>query len=82
MTVETPPIYERGPRAHIDGLYVEEAYRRQGIASSLVERVDDWATANGCESLGVTVHVENEAARELYDGEFELKFRSYRREVA
>lgn len=79
---ETPPIYERGPRAHVDGLYVKKAYRRNGIATSLIEGVEEWAKANGCETLGITVHTDNEQARALYERDFDLKFLSYRRTIA
>lgn len=77
----TPPIYKRGSRAHIDGLYVKKDYRRQGIASSLIERVEEWAKTKDCEALGVTAHKENEEARNLYKGEYDLKFLSYRRKI-
>lgn len=79
--VETPPIYKRGPRVHIDGLYVKEAYRRQGMASSLIDRVEQWAKTNGCDTLGVAAHTENQKANEMYGEQFDLKFCSYRRQV-
>lgn len=81
VKTETPPIYEHGARTHIDGLYVKEEYRRQEIASALIERVETWAMDNDCETLGVTVHTENDGARSLYESEFDLKFHSYRRTV-
>lgn len=82
VIAETPPIYERGRRAHIDSLYVKEDHRRNGIATSLIGRIEEWAEANGCETLGITVHRENEAARTLYERDFDLKYLSYRRRVA
>lgn len=77
--VDSPPIYERGSRAHIDGLYVKPKYRRRGIARRLIERVEDWAIENDCAILGITAHVDNEPARSFYEADFEMKFASYRR---
>lgn len=82
VIAETPPIYERGRRAHIDGLYVKEVHRRNGIATSLIETVEKWAEANECETIGITVHRENEGARTLYERNFDLKYLSYRRTIA
>jgi len=79
--VESPPIYRRGPRAHIDGLYAKEEYRRQGVASSLIERVEQWAETNGCEMLGAGAHHENEHAKRMYEDRFSLTFLSYRRQI-
>lgn len=78
---ETPPIHERGPRAHVDGLYVRESHRREGLASRLLERAREWAIERGCDTLGVTVHRDNEAARRLYEDRFDLKFLGYRRRL-
>lgn len=77
--VESPPIYERGRRAHIDSLYVKPDFRRQGIARRLIDRVEAWAIENDCALLGITAHTENAPARRLYEADFEMKFASYRR---
>lgn len=74
---ESPPIYERGLRAHVDGLYVTAVYRRNGIETSLIERVEEWAKANGCDTLGISVHTNNEEARKLYEQDFDRTFLSY-----
>lgn len=81
VEVEPPPIYKRGPRAHIDGLYVKEEYRRQGVASSLVKRVEQWAKTRGCDTLGVAAHRENETVNKMYEEQFTLKSLSYRRQI-
>lgn len=78
---ESPPVFERGPRAHIDGLYVRPEHRREGVASRLLDRVEAWAATEGCDHLGVSVHEANEAARRLYERRFSLTFLSYRRPV-
>ncbi|MFC3478510.1 GNAT family N-acetyltransferase [Halobacterium litoreum] len=78
---ESPDIYARGARTHVDGLYVVEEHRREGVASALFDRIADWARAEGCEFLGVSAHVDNDAAVEMYDDAFERTYVSYRRRL-
>lgn len=78
---ESPPIYERGDYTHVDGLYVKPAFRREGVASALFDRIEDWAATRDCEHLGVSAHVDNEAAVGMYDDDFERKYVSYRRPI-
>ncbi|AHG05204.1 hypothetical protein HALDL1_06180 [Halobacterium sp. DL1] len=78
---DSPPIYTRGPHTHVDGLYVKPEFRREGVASALFERIEAWARERDCEYLGVSAHVDNEAAVEMYDDAFERKYVSYRRPV-
>ncbi|WP_336034573.1 GNAT family N-acetyltransferase [Halobacterium yunchengense] len=78
---DSPPIYARGPYTHVDGLYVKPDYRREGVASALFERIEAWARERDCEYLGVSAHVDNEAAVAMYDDAFERKYLSYRRPV-
>ncbi|MFC7204485.1 GNAT family N-acetyltransferase [Haloferax namakaokahaiae] len=78
---DSPPVYTRGPRTHIDGLYVKPAYRRQGVASALIERVEQWAAERNCEHLGITAHVDNDAATSMYDHDFDRTYLSYYRPI-
>ncbi|WP_232687563.1 GNAT family N-acetyltransferase [Halobacterium zhouii] len=78
---DSPPIYTRGPRTHVDGLYVKPDYRLEGVASALFDRIEEWARERGCEYMGVSAHVDNAAAVEMYDDAFERKYVSYRRQV-
>lgn len=81
LVTDAPAIFARGAQVHIDGLYVKPDRRREGVASALVDRIEAWAGERGCEHLGVTVHADNEAAKELYDGRFDLTFYGYRSRV-
>lgn len=64
-----PPIFERGPDCHVSELYVAPDHRGNGIGTALLDacrtRGDDW----GCETLSISVSVENDAARRLYERE-------------
>jgi aminoglycoside 6'-N-acetyltransferase I len=50
------------PVAFIEGLYVEPASRRKGVARALVASVEAWATAEGCTELASDSPLENAAA--------------------
>ena len=45
---------------------VDDAYRRQGIATRLVRRIIDLARERGCEEIWLATEGDNEAARGLY----------------
>ena len=64
---ETPPIFKRGDRLKVNELYVKPNARKQGIASKLLEKINDIAQKN--EEIGAVdleVDVENTAAKNLY----------------
>ena len=50
------------PVAFLEGLYVEPASRRQGVARALVAAVEAWALAQGCTELASDSPLENTAA--------------------
>lgn len=81
VTSDAPAIYDRGAQLHVDGLYVVPAARREGVAEGLLERIERWADDRGCEYVGVTVHVDNDAARALYEDRYDRTFYSYRRRL-
>lgn len=43
-----------GRNAYITSVFVEETYRRRGIASAMVERIVAWAQAKGCVNIMLT----------------------------
>ncbi|MFD1645961.1 GNAT family N-acetyltransferase [Haloarchaeobius litoreus] len=76
------PLYARGPTAYCDGLYVRDSARREGIATALFERFEEWGREMDCDHLGVAVHVDNEPARAFYDSlGFQPKFVSPRKKL-
>ena len=54
------------PVAFIEGLYVEPACRRRGVARALVTVVGAWASAEGCTELATDSLLENEAAHAVH----------------
>ncbi len=51
---------------YIDDLCVREGFRGQGIGTSLYRRVQDYARAQGCQSVTLNVWAFNEGALRFY----------------
>lgn len=66
---ESPPVFARGNRVHVDGLFVHEEYRGTGLASDLLDRARDWAVDRDCEELTLSVGAPNDRARAFYERE-------------
>ncbi|WP_458209327.1 GNAT family N-acetyltransferase [Haladaptatus sp. NG-SE-30] len=70
----SPPVFARGPRGYVDGLYVVPDRRRESIATYLLVRAEAWARRQGCEYLSLDVHADNEVAQSLYQqSDYEMK---------
>jgi ribosomal-protein-alanine N-acetyltransferase len=52
--------------AEIEGLVVDERYRRQGIGSALIRACKDWAANAGALNIRLEVRASNAAALALY----------------
>lgn len=69
---------ENGPtiqlEALIDGIYVLEDYRNQGIATALINKIKEWAKQKNIKYLLLNVLEENENAIRLYYKEGFLDF--------
>ena len=50
---------ETSPVGYLEGVYVEEGYRRCGIAKALVEACQDWAKAMGCVEFASDCELDN-----------------------
>lgn len=71
---EAMPVFEREYNLHIIEIYVRGESRQQGIASELLAEIEAWEKAQDCEWASLMVHVDNHAARSLYENnEFEVK---------
>lgn len=65
MAQEPPPAFEPEIYTFISDLYVTPAFRRQGIATGLVERVRGWGWVKGIYRLSLVLPV-NSPAQGLY----------------
>lgn len=53
---------ESSPVAFLEGLYVAPAFRRRGVARTLVGEVERWALAHACSELASDSRLDNPAA--------------------
>jgi aminoglycoside 6'-N-acetyltransferase I len=51
-----------GRVAYLEGWFVEEASRRQGVGATLVAAVEEWGRAQGCTELGSDAEIHNAAS--------------------
>jgi len=58
---------ESSPVAFLEGIYVEPAFRRAGVARQLVEAVENWARQQGCSELASDTGIANIASQKLHD---------------
>ncbi|HDL8052827.1 aminoglycoside 6'-N-acetyltransferase [Yersinia enterocolitica] len=54
------------PVVFLEGIWVIEAYRRQGIAAQLVTAVQVWGQSKGCRELASDTAVDNLAAQKMH----------------
>jgi aminoglycoside 6'-N-acetyltransferase I len=54
------------PVVFLEGLYVEPAARRNGVARALVAGVEDWAVAERCSELASDSQLENVVAHAVH----------------
>ena len=50
---------ETSPVGYLEGVYVEEAHRREGAASALLAACQDWARAQGCREFASDCELVN-----------------------
>ncbi|WP_435332952.1 GNAT family N-acetyltransferase [Haloarchaeobius sp. TZWWS8] len=63
----TPPIYDRPPAVYCDGLYVKPEFRREGVATALLDELVEWGERRGCGFFSLSVHVHNRRGREFFE---------------
>ncbi len=66
VAVRIPKLDARHGFLFVDELHVLEAHRRTGVASCLLEAVEDLARQAGCAGVRLLVRPSNAAARALY----------------
>ncbi len=60
------------PTAYIEAIFVKPAFRRKGIAETLLKRAEEWAIANNCYTLASDSEIQN-AASLIFHRELEFK---------
>lgn len=55
------------PVGFLEGLYVDPAFRRRGIARKLCNAVEDWAASQGCSEFASDVDLRNEESQKAHE---------------
>lgn len=53
---------DTSPVGFLEGIYVEEASRNQGVARALLHACEDWARSIGCTEFGSDCEIDNHAS--------------------
>lgn len=57
---------DTSPVAFLEGIYVEEAFRRQGVAAALVAEVTRWAISQGVSELASDADLANVGSHRMH----------------
>ena len=51
---------------YLEGWFVDEAFRRQGIGSSMVASAEQWARQKGCTEMASDAEVDNDVSQQAH----------------
>ena len=54
------------PAGYLEGLYVAEGFRKQGIAGKLVQACEDWSREKGCREFASDCELDNEESLAMH----------------
>jgi aminoglycoside 6'-N-acetyltransferase I len=72
------------PVGYVEGWYVAESWRRQGIGRELLRAAEDWARSRGCKEMASDTAIDNETSQRAHEAlGFEVAERSvlYRKKL-
>ncbi|MBE9019545.1 GNAT family N-acetyltransferase [Chroococcidiopsidales cyanobacterium LEGE 13417] len=72
------PGATQSPVAYVEGIYVEDEYRKQGIGTKLIQFAQQWAIERGCVELASDALLDNTAS---YDFHTKVGFQEVERVV-
>jgi aminoglycoside 6'-N-acetyltransferase I len=55
------------PVGYIEGWYVDEKHRQQGIARKLLAAAEDWARSQGCIEIASDTWIDNEVSQRVHE---------------
>ena len=59
---------QSSPVGYLEGIFVEEPYRKQGLAKQLLARCEEWARGKDCSEFGSDCEINNEISRQFHLG--------------
>jgi aminoglycoside 6'-N-acetyltransferase I len=66
------------PVAYVEGIYVKDEYRNQGVGTALIQAAQQWGRDRGCLELASDALIENTASHEFHT---KMGFREVERTV-
>ncbi|NNE26127.1 MAG: GNAT family N-acetyltransferase [Saprospiraceae bacterium] len=57
---------KQSPTGYLEAIYIEEAYRKLGIARTFIEKIEAWATEKGCVQLGSDTWLTDTQSRNFH----------------
>lgn len=60
------PGATHSPVAYVEGIYVKDEYRNQGVGKALIQFAQQWALNQGCIELASDALIENTASHEFH----------------
>ena len=58
---------ESSPVAYLEAIYVEEEYRKAGVASYLIGCCENWEKEKGCSEMASDCDIENHSSRKMHE---------------
>ena len=59
---------EKSPTGYLEGIFIEEKYRRQGIAKQFIKMGEDWLKQNNCTQIGSDTWITSIEAQDFHKG--------------
>jgi aminoglycoside 6'-N-acetyltransferase I len=60
------PGGKHSPVAYVEGIYVQDEYRKQGIGAALIQSAQEWGLKQGCSELASDALIDNTASHEFH----------------
>lgn len=54
------------PVGYVEGWYITEEWRRQGIGAKLLRAAEDWARSQGCKEMASDTRIDNDASQRAH----------------
>ena len=59
---------QSSPVGYLEGIFVEEPYRKQGLAKQILDCCEEWAKEKGCSEFASDCELDNEISRQFHLG--------------
>jgi aminoglycoside 6'-N-acetyltransferase I len=60
------PGAKHSPVAYVEGIYVQDEYRKQGIGAALIQSAQEWGLKQGCSELASDALIDNTTSHEFH----------------